>query len=85
MHFGEIPSFLSNLTFVESLIIRKISVAMYIHTLKYGALASNGHAVEVPQDMKIFTKLPLLPNEIGILLLKIGNINSKNTLPAGQL
>ena len=85
MHFGEIPPFLSNLTFVESLMIRKISVAMYIHTSKYGALASKGHAVAVPQDMKIFTKLPLLPNEIGILLLKSGNINSKNTLLAGQL
>ena len=50
MHFGEIPPFLSNLTFVESLMIRKISVAMYIHTLKYAALASKGHAVAVPQD-----------------------------------
>ena len=80
MHFGEIPPFLSNLTFVESLMIRKISVAMYIHTLKYGTLASKGHAVAVPQDMQIFTKLPLLPNEIGILLLKSGNINSKKFL-----
>ena len=79
-HFGEIPPFLSNLTFVESLMIRKISVAMYIHTLKYGALASKGHAVAVPKDMKIFTKLPLLPNEIAILLLKSGNINSKKYL-----
>ena len=60
--------------------IRKICVAMYIHTLKHGALASKGHAVAVPQDMKIFTKLPLLPNEIGILLLKSGNINSKKYL-----
>ena len=51
MHFGAIPPFLSNLTFVESLMVRKISVAMYIHTLKYGALASKGHAVAVPQDM----------------------------------
>ena len=51
--------------------IRKISVAMYIHTLKYGALASKGHAVAVPQDMKIFTKLPLLPNEIQLSKNKI--------------
>ena len=80
MHFGEIPPFLSNLTFVESLMIRKISVAMYIHTLKYGTLASKGHAVAVPKDIKVFTKLPLLPNEIGILLLKSGNINSEKYL-----
>ena len=30
--------------------------------------------------MKIFTKLPLLPNDIEILLLKSGNINSKKYL-----
>ena len=69
MHFGEIPPILSNLTFVESLMIIKISEAIIIQTLKYDALASKGHAVAVPQDMKIFTKLPLLPNKIGILYI----------------
>ena len=40
MHFEKVPPFLDKLTFIEQLLIRKISVALYIHTLKYGILAS---------------------------------------------
>lgn len=50
--------------------IRKIQVAMYVHSLKYGMLASKGHAVAIPHNMKIATSLPLLPSEISILLKK---------------
>ena len=44
MHFEKVPPFLMKLTFIEQLLIRKITVALYIHTLKYGILASKGHA-----------------------------------------
>ena len=76
-HFLPIPPFLKDLTFVESLLIRKISVAVYVHSLKYGMLASKGHAVAIPHDLRIFTKLPQLPSEVGILLLRSGKNQSK--------
>ena len=63
MHSAEVPPFLANLAFIETLMIRKITVVMYVHNLKYGMLASKGHAVAIPQDIKLYTKLPLLPAE----------------------
>ena len=80
MHFHPIPQFLSDLSLIETLMIRKITVALYVHTLKYGMLASKGHAVAIPQDMKVYRKLPLLPEEIGILVLKSSKTNSKRYL-----
>ena len=65
--------------------IRKISVAMYIHTLKYGALASKGHAVAVPQDMKIFTNYLYFLMKLEFCFLKVEISTRKNTLLAGQL
>ena len=78
MHFAEVPFFLKSLTLMETLMIRKIQVAMYVHSLKYGMLASKGHAISIPHDMKIATSLPLLPSEISILLLKRKNASSKH-------
>ena len=78
--FTQFHQFLANLTLIETLIIRKITVALYVHTLKYGMLASKGHAVAIPQDMKVYRKLPLLPEEIGILVLKSSKTNSKRYL-----
>ena len=77
MHFEKIPPFLLKLTFIEQLLIRKITVALYIHTLKYGILASKGHAVSVPQNLNIYTKLPLLPDEVGLLVLRTKGRKSK--------
>ena len=84
MHFAEVTPFLANLTFIETLMIRKITVVMYVHNLKYGMLASKGHAVAIPQDIKLYTKLPLLPAEIGILILKNSNTNSKRYVASRQ-
>ena len=50
---------------------------MLIHTLKYGILASKGHAVSVPQNSKFYTQLPLLPDKVGLLVLKSWGCNSK--------
>ena len=80
MHFHTVPPFLANLTLIETLMIRKITVALYVHTLKYGMLASKGHAVSIPQDMKVHRTLPLLPKEIGILVLKSSKTKSKRYL-----
>ena len=84
MHFAEVPPFVANLTFIEILVIRKIAVATYVYNLKYGMLASKGHAVAIPQDIKLYTKLSLLPAEIGILILKNSNTNSKRYVASRQ-
>eukprot|EP00111_Clytia_hemisphaerica_P024917 TCONS_00073418-protein len=83
-HFKEIPPFLQNLTFVESLLIRKISIAIYVHCLKYGMLASKGHTVAIPHDLRKFTKLPQLPSEVGILLIRGGKNSSKAYMACRQ-
>ena len=80
MHFLDVPPFLKNLTAVEQLMIRKIIVSQFIHTLKYGMLASKGHAISIPQDMKVYKCLPLLPEEVGVLLIKNKNNTSKRYL-----
>ena len=80
MHFYPVPPFLGDLSLIETLMIRKITVALYVHSLKYGMLASKGHAVAIPQNMKVYRKLPLLPEEIGILVLKSSKTNSKRYL-----
>ena len=46
-------------------------------SLKYGMLASKGHAVSIPHDIHLLTKLPQLPSEVGILLVRGGKNNSK--------
>ena len=80
MHFADVPFFLKSLTFMESLLIRKIQVAMYVHSLKYGMLASKGHAVSIPHELKIATSLPLLASEVSILLLRSKNMSNKHYL-----
>ena len=40
-------------------------------------LASKGHAVAVPSKVSIATKLPLLPEEVKLLILKRKNANSR--------
>jgi hypothetical protein len=53
---------------------------MHVHTLKYGMLASKGHAVSIPQNMKVYSQLPLLPEEVGVLLIRNNNNSSKRYL-----
>ena len=78
MHFSEQPPFLKNLTLVELALVSKISVIMNIHILKkFGMFSYTGHTVSLPQKMKIATELPLLPEEVNILL--ITRKNSKNS------
>ena len=77
MHFKEIPPYLANLTLIENFLIKKVSTFMLVHNLKYGMLASKGHAVAVPSKVSIATKLPLLPEEVKLLILKRKNANSR--------
>ena len=70
MHFAEIPPYLKNLTTVEMALISRITVVMNVHLLRYGMLASKGHCVSLPQEMKIASSLPLLPTEVGIVVLR---------------
>ena len=70
MHFLPVPPYLQNLTLLEISLIRRITVIMNIHLLRYGMLASKGHCISLPQRMRIATELPLLPSEVGIVVLR---------------
>ena len=77
MHFLDIPPYLNNLTTVEIALISRINVIMNIHVLRYGMLASKGHCISLPQEMKIAAALPLLPQEVGIVILKRKGLNQE--------
>ena len=77
MYFEVIPPYLQNLTTLEAALISRISVAINVHILRYGMLASKGHCVSLPQEMQIATQLPLLPQEVGIVVLKRTGSNEK--------
>ena len=70
MHFLPVPPFLQNLTTIVLALISKITVCMNVHMLRYGMLAAKGHSISIPQRMKIARKLPQLPENVGILVLK---------------
>ena len=70
MHFLPVPPFLQNLTILEVALIRRITVIMNVHLLRYGMLASKGHSISFPQRMQIAKELPLLPSEVGIVVLR---------------
>ena len=70
MHFHQVPPYLQNLTTVEMALISRITVAMNVHLLRYGMLACKGHTISLPQENKIANALPLLPEEIGIIVLR---------------
>ena len=70
MHFEDVPPFLQNLTALESSLVSKVSVGIRVHILRYGMLASKGHCISLPNKMAIATQLPLLPEEVGIVILK---------------
>ena len=76
MHFDAIPPNLQNLTTLETALISKISVIMKVTVLKYGMLCGKGHSIGIPNEMKIATTLPLLPKEVGIVVLKKKGDNS---------
>ena len=70
MHFLPIPPYLQNLTILEISLIRRVTVVMNIHLLRYGMLSSKGHCISLPQRMRIATELPLLSSDVGIVVLR---------------
>ena len=70
MHFAEIPPYLKYLSTVEMALISRITVVMNVHLLRYGMMSSKGHCVSLPQEMTIASCLPLLPTEVGIVVLR---------------
>jgi len=70
MHFLEVPPFLQNLSTVEMALISKITVCMNVHMLRHGMMAAKGHSISIPQRMAIATKLPLLPSNVAIVILR---------------
>ena len=53
MHFLPIPPYLQNLTMLKVSLIRRITVIMKIHLLRFGMLSSKGHCISLPQQMQI--------------------------------
>ena len=70
MHFHDIPPFLQNLKTLEMALIAKITVVMNVHVLKFGMLSAKGHCVSLPTEPKMAKILPLLPHEVGIIVLR---------------
>ena len=77
MHFRIVPPYLKGLTTTEIALISKISVLMNVHVLKTGMFASKGHCVSLPQTMNEAKRLPLLPAEVNIVILKRVGANGK--------
>ena len=70
MHFEDIPPYLNNLSAVEKALISKITVCTNVHMLRHGMLSAKGHSISIPQRMAIATKLPLLPEDVGLIILR---------------
>ena len=70
MHFETVPPYLLNLSTVELALISRITVCLNVHILRYGMLTAKGHSISIPQRMTIAKKLPLLPENIGIGILR---------------
>jgi hypothetical protein len=72
---GNVPAELSHLSLVEQQLISRISPLMYIHMLKHGGIAANGHCVTFPQNINEPCQiLPKLPTDIQIICVrKTGN------------
>jgi len=77
MHFLQCPPQLKNLSSIELALVSKITVAINVHMLRYGMLASKGHSVSLPQGMAIAKKLPQLPENVGIIVLQRKGKNDK--------
>ena len=58
------------MTSTEMALILKISVITTMHVLKTGRFAGRGHSISSPQPMNIATQLPLLPEDINLVVLK---------------
>ena len=55
---------------MEAALVARISCIQRIYLLRGGMAAAKGHCVSVPAAMKIATRLPLLPKEVDIFVLK---------------
>ena len=53
-----------------------MNMNMNIQILRYGMLASKGHCVSLNNKMKIARRLPQLPEEVGIIVLRKKNNNA---------
>ena len=70
MHFKPVPSYLRDLTSVEVALIARINSVQRIHLLTQGMLSAKGHVVAYQVEPKIAATLPLLAQQLGIVLLK---------------
>ena len=64
------PYYLRDLTSVEVALIARINSVQRIHLLTQGMLSAKGHVVAYQVEPKIAATLPLLAQQLGIVLLK---------------
>lgn len=68
---GSVPAHLPELSEIEEMLIARAHVHIQLRKIKGQQLKYSGHTVTFMQNtQKIFTKLPLLPRDVDIILLK---------------
>ena len=71
---GNVPAHLPKLTPVEDLLISRVQVFMEIHQVRGIQFKYTGHVCNFLKNIgKIYSKLPLLPRELEIIILKPAN------------
>ena len=79
MDFGSIPNHLPELSMVEQFIISPVHVFTQVRQVRGAQYRFKGHVVSFARDIgRVFDQLPLLPEELDIVILKPKNDASHN-------
>jgi hypothetical protein len=71
---GGVPPNMPKLTQVEEMLIAKVHVMVEVHQIRGQQYRYSGHVCNFLRDVgKVYTKLPLLPKDLEIVLLKPAN------------
>ena len=66
-------------------LISKISVITNVHVLKTGMMLGKGHCVSLPHPMTIAKQLPLLPENLNLIVLRKKDTNNPHRLESRHL
>ena len=79
MDFGNIPDHLPELTMVEQFIISPVHVFTQVRQVRGAQYRFKGHVVFFSKNIgKVYNQLPLLPEELEVIILKPKNNTSHN-------
>jgi ATP-dependent DNA helicase PIF1 len=78
---GSIPPHLPKLAQIEEMLIAKVHVMVKVHQIRGQQYRYSGHVCNFLRDIgKIYNKLPLLPRDLEIILLKPANTDTNPDL-----